>query len=95
MSRWRRLPRPPDVHNRLRLLSPTEVSISVSLNIPDLVQPNPTLLNISLSGMTCNLGHPNGVQPPSKNQMLNIGDLISILDQRYRLGQAADYQKTI
>ena len=64
-------------------MSPTEISSSVSLNIPESVlQRNPTLLNISLSGMTFNLGHPHRVRPPSKNLMLNNGNWVPILKKK-------------
>ena len=71
---------PPNIHYRLNLVPPAQVSSSVTLNVPKpVLQPDPALFNISFGSMALHLGDLDCAPAPGKNRMLNNGSKIPIL----------------
>ena len=75
----------PGINEQLRLLTPT--------NIGSILNPNTTLININIRGMTLNISDPDRTLPASTDHVLSKSNQIPIFDQRQRLGEAVTIQQ--
>ena len=79
------LPKSRETANRLRLVTPTQVSSSVHLGITKPVLPTyGTLINVSLSSMALDLANLNRVRTPGPYHMLNDSSKIAHLKPEAR-----------